>query len=76
MSKVDFREEVVNVALAELLEQRGMLSVPETIRNQKYGEVVLCPAEQNRKRGHRKTETVHETVTTRAVKTGLRGVDG
>ena len=32
MSKVDFREEVVNVALAELLEQRGMLSVPETIR--------------------------------------------
>ena len=29
---VDFREEVVNVALAELLEQRGMLSVPETIR--------------------------------------------
>lgn len=32
MQKVDFREEVVNVALAELLEQRGMLSVPETIR--------------------------------------------
>jgi len=32
MSKVDFREEVINVALAELLEQRGMLSVPETIR--------------------------------------------
>jgi len=32
MSKVDFREEVVNVALAELLERRGMLSVPETIR--------------------------------------------
>src|SRR5260370_34907504 len=32
MAKVDFREEVVNVALAELLEQRGMLSVPETIR--------------------------------------------
>lgn len=32
MPKVDFREEVVNVALAELLEQRGMLSVPETIR--------------------------------------------
>jgi hypothetical protein len=32
MSKVDFREEVVNVVLAELLEQRGMLSVPETIR--------------------------------------------
>jgi hypothetical protein len=32
MSKVDFREEVLNVALAELLEQRGMLSVPETIR--------------------------------------------
>lgn len=32
MLKVDFREEVVNVALAELLEQRGMLSVPETIR--------------------------------------------
>jgi hypothetical protein len=27
-----FREEVLNVALAELLEQRGMLSVPETIR--------------------------------------------
>jgi hypothetical protein len=25
MAKVDFREEVVNVALAELLEQRGML---------------------------------------------------
>ncbi len=32
MPKVAFREEVVNVALAELLEQRGMLSVPETIR--------------------------------------------
>ncbi len=32
MPNVDFREEVVNVALAELLEQRGMLSVPETIR--------------------------------------------
>lgn len=32
MPKVNFREEVVNVALAELLEQRGMLSVPETIR--------------------------------------------
>ena len=32
MPKVDFREEVVNVALAELLERRGMLSVPETIR--------------------------------------------
>jgi hypothetical protein len=32
MSKVNFREEVLNVALAELLEQRGMLSVPETIR--------------------------------------------
>lgn len=32
MPKVDFREEVINVALAELLEQRGMLSVPETIR--------------------------------------------
>ncbi|MGB7667380.1 MAG: hypothetical protein WBL66_08990, partial [Candidatus Acidiferrales bacterium] len=30
--KVNFREEVVNVALAELLEQRGMVSVPETIR--------------------------------------------
>ena len=32
MPKVDFREEVLNVALAELLEHRGMLSVPETIR--------------------------------------------
>jgi hypothetical protein len=32
MQTVDFREEVVNVALAELLERRGMLSVPETIR--------------------------------------------
>ena len=32
MPKVEFREEVVNVALAQLLEQRGMLSVPETIR--------------------------------------------
>lgn len=32
MPKVDFREEVLNVVLAELLEQRGMLSVPETIR--------------------------------------------
>lgn len=32
MPKVNFREEVVNVALAELLEQRGMVSVPETIR--------------------------------------------
>ena len=32
MRKVDFREEVVNVALAELLQQRGLLSVPETIR--------------------------------------------
>jgi hypothetical protein len=32
MPKVNFREEVVNVVLAELLEQRGMLSVPETIR--------------------------------------------
>ena len=32
MSKVNFREEVLNVVLAELLEQRGMLSVPETIR--------------------------------------------
>ena len=32
MPKVDFREEVVNVVLAEQLEQRGMLSVPETIR--------------------------------------------
>src|SRR6266700_7325420 len=32
MPKVDFREEVLNVAMAELLEQRGMLSVPETIR--------------------------------------------
>jgi hypothetical protein len=32
MPKVDFREEVLNVALAELLEQRGLLSVPETIR--------------------------------------------
>ena len=28
----DVREEVVNVALAELLEQRGLLSIPETIR--------------------------------------------
>ncbi len=32
MPKADFREEVVNVTLAELLEQRGMLSVPEIIR--------------------------------------------
>ncbi|PYV75553.1 MAG: hypothetical protein DMG96_16775 [Acidobacteria bacterium] len=32
MPKVDFREEVLNVAPAELLEQRGMLSVPDTIR--------------------------------------------
>jgi hypothetical protein len=32
MPVVDFREEVVNVVLADLLEQRGMLSVPETIR--------------------------------------------
>jgi hypothetical protein len=32
MPKNNFREEVLNVALAELLEQRGMLSVPETIR--------------------------------------------
>jgi hypothetical protein len=32
MPKVDFREEVLNVVLAELLEHRGMLSVPETIR--------------------------------------------
>jgi hypothetical protein len=32
MPNVNFREEVINVALAELLEQRGMLSVPETIR--------------------------------------------
>jgi len=32
MPKDNFREEVLNVALAELLEQRGMLSVPETIR--------------------------------------------
>ena len=32
MPQVNFREEVVNVVLAELLEQRGMLSVPETIR--------------------------------------------
>ena len=32
MPTVNFREEVLNVALAELLEQRGMLSVPETIR--------------------------------------------
>lgn len=32
MPTVNFREEVVNVALAELLERRGMLSVPETIR--------------------------------------------
>jgi len=31
-ARVDFREEVLNVALAELLEHRGMLSVPETIR--------------------------------------------
>ena len=32
VQKVDFREEVVNVALAELLERRGMLPVPEAIR--------------------------------------------
>ena len=32
MAKFAFREEVINVALAEILEQRGMLSVPETIR--------------------------------------------
>jgi hypothetical protein len=32
MPKVSFREEVLNVALAEPLEQRGLLSVPETIR--------------------------------------------
>jgi len=32
MPTVDFREEVVNVVLAELIEKRGMLSVPETIR--------------------------------------------
>jgi len=32
MPKVNFREEVLNVVLAELLEQRGMISVPETIR--------------------------------------------
>jgi hypothetical protein len=32
MAKVNFREEVLNVALAELLERRGLLSVPETIR--------------------------------------------
>ena len=32
MPAYDVREEVVNVALAELLEQRGLLSIPETIR--------------------------------------------
>lgn len=32
MTKSNFREEVLNVALAELLEQRGILSLPETIR--------------------------------------------
>lgn len=32
MANFDVREEVVSVVLAELLEQRGLLSVPETIR--------------------------------------------
>ena len=32
MPTFDVREEVVNVVLAELLENRGLLSVPETIR--------------------------------------------
>lgn len=32
MPSYDVREEVVNVALAELLERRGLLSIPETIR--------------------------------------------
>ncbi len=32
MPQERFREEVLNVALAELLEHRGLLSVPETIR--------------------------------------------
>lgn len=32
MPSYDFREEVVNVCLADLLEQRGLVSVPETIR--------------------------------------------
>jgi hypothetical protein len=32
MPRVHFREEVLNVVLGKLLEQRGMISVPETIR--------------------------------------------
>jgi hypothetical protein len=32
MAETKFREEVLNVVLAELLEQRGLLSLPETIR--------------------------------------------
>ena len=32
MDQTKFREEVLNVVLAELLEQRGLLSLPETIR--------------------------------------------
>jgi hypothetical protein len=32
MALYNVREEVVNVVLAELLEKRGLLSIPETIR--------------------------------------------
>jgi len=37
MSPFDVREEVINVVLAQLLDQRGLLSVPESIRRSVVG---------------------------------------
>jgi hypothetical protein len=39
----EFREEVLNVLLAELLEQRGLLSLPETIRRAVTGRQRRLP---------------------------------
>ena len=39
----DVREEVVNVALSDLSEERGLLSVPETIRKAVTTKGRSCP---------------------------------
>lgn len=43
MTEYDVREEVVNVMLAELLQQRGLLSIPETIRKSISGHTRQLP---------------------------------
>ncbi len=49
----EVHEEVVNVALSDLLEERGLLSVPETIRKAVRGEPYWSKLEgKNRTRGN------------------------